>query len=84
MAPATPALNLSLDPGRNLGRTAARGDIIAALAPARGPIAAGLTAARTAESAGAGATAAPRCLTDAGTSATALIQIQTAAWECLA
>lgn len=59
-------------------------DITAAPAPAQGPIVADLIVGPTVESAGAGATAVHLCPIAAGTLATVLIQIQTAAWECLA
>lgn len=86
MAPATRAQSLALGPGQSLVPipTVAHADTTADLAPAQGPTVADLTVGLTAESADAGAIAAHQCLTAAGTLATVLIQIQTAAWECLA
>lgn len=84
--PVSPAPNRDLAPGQSLGPIpiVAHADTTADLAPAQDPIDAALAVGPTVENAGAGATVAPPCPIAAGTSATALIQTQTAAWEYLA
>lgn len=85
MPPTTPALSLGLGPGPNQApiHTVAPANTTADRALAPDPVIDDLAAGPTAESVDAGATVTHPCPTAAGTSATVLIQIQTAAWECL-